>query len=82
MGRFSITEQEILEEILSSNVKHPEDGGAMTVAEICEATERSTDRVRAVLHQFQKDGRLEVVFVWRTCLDNRQQRKPAYRIKA
>jgi hypothetical protein len=81
MGRITVTEQELLAEVIGADTRHPEDDQFKTTKEICAATDYSEERVRKILEWYDAQGMLEVEYVWRTCLDRRQQRKAAYRIK-
>jgi len=56
------------------------EGGGITTQELCEATGRGVGWVRRRLHQAQRQGRLEVVRVYRTAIDGVPRHVPAYRL--
>lgn len=53
--------------------------GALTTGEIYNATGWSMDRIRRTLAAAISAGLVEVVYVWRTGIDGRPHKLPAYR---
>lgn len=57
------------------------DEGALTTSEIYAATGWSMERIRRTLAAAIHSGLVEVVYVWRTGIDRRPHKLPAYRAK-
>jgi len=75
-----ITESDLLRALEEAFASEENPEGALTTAELVERTRRHEVAVRAALRQLKAKDRLEVVYVTRLDLADRQMKVPAYRI--
>jgi len=79
IGVIEITEHELLEALLSSTERRPQDDGSYTVDEMSRLTGWGKDRVRRAIAEKLEAGELEIVKTYRRNIQGRLQTTVAWR---
>lgn len=77
-----ITETDLLRALEEAFVSEDNPEGALTTQDLVDRTGRHQVAVREALRKLKRSKRLEVVYVIRRDLADRQMKVPAYRISA